>query len=155
MWKKVIALLSAALLLTACSSNTDQASTSFQTESLQEKVIFSYVKKQEGKTLQEYEPSTERDIAATIEDSSNIETFTQAIKESKKIPGTLNVGSPTYEVTFQKDGVESSYYLWIDTTAKTSNAMYMNKGDTETGYSIPVELTDSINKMLVDAETSK
>lgn len=68
----------------------------------------------------------------------------------QKISGIANVASPNYEVTIQNDGNEISCYLWININDKTkkSNAMYMNKDDTDTGYKISVEKTESLIKLI-------
>ncbi|NGM84219.1 hypothetical protein G5B47_17550 [Paenibacillus sp. 7124] len=141
------------LLITACSSNAVEKAVFSQSEKIQDKVIVS--KLQKDKTIQQYESQTIKDIVATFNNSSDTEIFIKAFKESEMIPGVVNVSSPTYEITLQKDGSESSYYLWITNNNTTSNAMYMYKGDTDTAYKITVESTNSINELLDEFKGSK
>lgn len=107
---------------------------------------------QKKNTLQEDELQVQKDksVIVKVDDSDVIKKFTNAMKDSEKIQGVGNVAPPNYEVTIKEDGNESSYYLWININDKTkkSNAMYMNKGNTNTGYKITTDKTNSLIKFL-------
>ncbi|WP_052646923.1 hypothetical protein [Paenibacillus terrae] len=138
----ILFLIIVLLLITACSSNAEKVAIS-QSGKGQEKIIV--YKLQKDATLQQ---QTKKDVIATFNDTSDTMIFINAIKESEKISGIVNMDSPNYEVTFQKDGTKDSYYLWINNNDPTSNAMYVNKDDTHTAYKISVNSTNSINKLL-------
>lgn len=141
------------LLSAACGTTNEKREVSSSPQKpIQDKIIIT--KLQKGTTIQEYELQTQKDEIATYEDSSITEKFIDAIKESEKISGIANVAPPHYEVTIQKDDNESSYYLWININdrTRTSNAMYMNKGDTDNGYKISVKKTNSIIEFLNEVE---
>lgn len=151
----VLFLFVVLMLLSAACNTTNEKSeggSSGSQKPIQDKIT---INKLPGRTtIQEYELQTQKDEIAKIEDSSITKKFTDAIKDSEKITGIANVAPPNYEVTIQKDGNESSYYLWIniDNKTKTSSAMYMNKGDTDTGYKISVEKTNSIIELFNEIE---
>jgi hypothetical protein len=137
------------LITTACSTN-EKEEVSSQSQSSQEKLIIAKIN--DRITIQKYELQTKKDIIATFNDPSVTEVFINAIKGSEKISGTANIAPPSYEVIIQKDGTESSYYLWININSQTSNAMYMNKGDTETAYKLSLEKTNSLKDIFKEIE---
>ncbi|MNO45342.1 hypothetical protein D3C76_356070 [compost metagenome] len=147
--KGTLFLVIVLMFITACSTNEKKEVTS-QSQPVQEKIIIS--KLQKGITLQQYKSQTKKDIIATFNDPSVTEVFINAFKEAEMISGVANVASPKYEVTFQKNGAESSYYLWININDQTSNAMYMTIDDTSTAYKISVEYTNSMNKIFKEIE---
>ncbi|WP_226000971.1 hypothetical protein [Paenibacillus sp. BJ-4] len=144
MWKSRILFLAIVLLfITTWSSNAAKEAIA-QSAKEQESIIVYTLQK--DTTLPQL---TKEDVLATFKDKADIKIFNNAIHTSEKISGIVNTASPNYEVAFQKDGTEKSYYLWINPNDPTSNAMYINKDDPHTAYKLSVNSTNSIKKLLM------
>jgi hypothetical protein len=141
------------LLSAGCNTtNKNQVGSSGSQKPVQDKIII--IKLEKDTTIQKYELQTHKDEITNIEDSAIVKKFTDAFMDAEKIIGNVNVITPNYEVIIHKDGSESAYYLWININdqTQTSNALYMNNGDTNTLYKISVENTNSIIKLLNEME---
>lgn len=141
------------LLSAGCNTtNENQVGSSGSQKPVQDKIII--IKVEKDTTIQKYEHQTHKDEITNIEDSAIVKKFTDAFMDAEKIIGNVNVITPNYEVIIHKDGSESAYYLWININdqTQTSNALYMNNGDTNTLYKISVENTNSIIKLLNEME---
>lgn len=87
-------------------------------------------KSTEGKSINETEVVA---IAKTnilkLKEPDEIETFTEAVNNSKQEPGIVNMSDPQYKFNLG----EKSYYLWINKESGT----IMNTNDTHTIYTLP------------------
>ncbi|WP_155983752.1 hypothetical protein [Paenibacillus sp. 1-18] len=131
------------LLITTYSSNAEKEVIA---QSAQEQETLIVYKLQKDTTLQQL---TKKDVLAIFKDKTDTNIFINAMNTSEKISGIVNIVSPNYELTFQKDGTEKSYYLWINPNDPTSNAMYINKDDPHTAYKLSVNSTNSVKKLLM------
>lgn len=143
----LVVLVALSLSLTACGHPSDGTA-----DSSRKRLTVFKVDARKGMSLQGYASRTDKDTVATITDPADISRFNQAIQDSEKIPGVINISLPTYEIVIQEDGAASSYYLWVDSSRESAfRATYMIKSDTHTAYSISAESTDALQTWVKDA----
>lgn len=88
---------------------------------------------------------------ATITEKEMLKEISKILKESDKIPGILDVGAPDYVMDIYNldKGIET-IYLWVGEDG--IKGMYMNKDNTETGYSISVDNMQRINQIITNVK---
>ena len=91
----------------------------------------------DGQNIKEPElvATTKTDLLE-LKETGEIETFTEAVSNSKREPGIVNMTNPQYQFSLG----EESYYLWINKESGT----IMNTKDTHTIYTLP---SNSVEKV--------
>ncbi|WP_226669660.1 hypothetical protein [Metabacillus litoralis] len=75
-----------------------------------------------------------------IEDRKTIEMIEEAVSNSEKQPGIVNMADPEFKIEIG----EETYFLWVDAKSGT----IMNTKDTHTIYSLSVRSSKQINDII-------
>lgn len=95
-----------------------------------------------------FEKSTDKPFV-TIVDKEIIKEISKILKESTPIPGILDVLAPDYVMNIYKSEKEmETIELWVG--EEGTKGMWMNKNNTNTGYTISAANTQRIKQILTD-----
>jgi hypothetical protein len=88
-----------------------------------------------------------QDFFIEYEDASSLSFFEDVYSSAEAIPGIVDMAEPEYdlEVTYS-DGSTQGFHLWVGDEGEKSALMSMD--DTNTVYSIPVDLSKSLNEFV-------
>ncbi|MBY3620881.1 hypothetical protein HGO21_15110 [Acinetobacter sp. CUI P1] len=90
--------------------------------------------------------SVNANIKAEYIDHESIETFVRAIRTAVQIPGELNTATPNYDIVLISNNNKYAFHLWINETSE--QGMLMNVNETSTGYTLTMESTVELKKLI-------
>lgn len=137
--KKVIIILCSTIifigLFTACSSPNEPNNITYKYQKID---IY---------TAKDFNKEINTPILS-INDEKTLKGISTIISNSEKMPGILDVASPEYILEiYDFNKSMQTVYLWIG--KDSSKGMYMYKDNTETGYSISMDNTQKLRKIIV------